>query len=124
MRVQTRILQAISEWKRPGEGKEFGSVECWDRTGVSESVELERGWSVGGFQRHLPVANLELTDWDVLMLQECFRKLGGVNVGAHELFTPPELFDAQQSWSIRNGAENRRLLGVRRDGLRSSWVIS
>ena len=25
------------------------------------------------------------------MLQECFRKLDGVNVGAHELFTPPEL---------------------------------
>ena len=32
-----------------------------------------------------------LTNWDVLMLQECFRKLDGVNVGAHELFTPPEL---------------------------------
>ena len=32
-----------------------------------------------------------LTDWDVLMLQECFRKLDGVNVGAHELFTLPEL---------------------------------
>ena len=32
-----------------------------------------------------------LTDWDVLMLQECFRKLDGESVGAHELFTPPEL---------------------------------
>ena len=32
-----------------------------------------------------------LTDWDVLLLQECFRFLDGVNVGAHELFTPPEL---------------------------------
>ena len=32
-----------------------------------------------------------LTDWDVLLLQECFRKLDGVNVGAHELFTPSEL---------------------------------
>ena len=32
-----------------------------------------------------------LTDWDVLMLQACFRQLDGVNVGAHELFTPPEL---------------------------------
>ena len=31
------------------------------------------------------------TDWDVLLLQGCFRKLDGVNVGAHELFTPPEL---------------------------------
>ena len=32
-----------------------------------------------------------LTDWDVLLLQECFRKLDGVNVGADELFTPSEL---------------------------------
>ena len=49
--MQTRILQAI--WK------EFGSVGCCDRTGVSESVELERGWSVGGLHRHFPVANLD-----------------------------------------------------------------
>ena len=27
----------------------------------------------------------------MLLLQECFRKLDGVNVGAHELFTPSEL---------------------------------
>ena len=32
-----------------------------------------------------------LPDWDVLLLQECFRKLDGVNVGAHEFFTPSEL---------------------------------
>ena len=32
-----------------------------------------------------------LPDWDVLLLQECFRKLDGVNVGAHDLFTPSEL---------------------------------
>ena len=32
-----------------------------------------------------------LTNWDVLLLQACFRKLDGVNVGAHELFTPCEL---------------------------------
>ena len=64
-----------------------------------------------------------LTDWDVLMLQECFRKLDGVNVGAHELFTPPELLGGlrcpavivNQKWSG---------LGVRQDGLRSSWVVS
>ena len=30
-------------------------------------------------------------DWDVLLLQECFRKLDGVDVGVHELFTPSEL---------------------------------
>ena len=32
--------------------------------------------------------------------------------------------DARQSSSIRNGADNRRLLGVRQDWLRSSWVVS
>ena len=32
-----------------------------------------------------------LVDWDVLVLQECFRKLDGVDVGVHELFTPSEL---------------------------------
>ena len=31
------------------------------------------------------------TDWDVLLLQECFRKLDGVDVGTHEFFTRPEL---------------------------------
>ena len=44
MRVQTRILQAISEWKRPVEGKECGSVGCCDRTGVSEVLS----WNVAG----------------------------------------------------------------------------
>ena len=32
-----------------------------------------------------------LADWDVLLLQECFRKLDGVDVGVHELFTASEL---------------------------------
>ena len=32
-----------------------------------------------------------LADWDVLLLQECFHKLDGVDVGVHELFTPSEL---------------------------------
>ena len=32
-----------------------------------------------------------LADWDVLLLQESIRKLDGVNVGAHELFTPSVL---------------------------------
>ena len=86
MRVQTRILQAIFEWKRLEEEKECGTVECCDRSGVFESVELERGWFVRGLYGHFPVA-----DFDVLLLQECFRKLDGVNVGTHELFTPSEL---------------------------------
>ena len=59
---------------------------CRDRSGVSESVELERGWTVGGLHGHFLSQISMLTDWDVLMLQECFRKLDGVNVGAHDLF--------------------------------------
>ena len=34
-----------------------------------------------------------LTDWDVLLLQECFRTLDGVDVGVHEFFTPSELLE-------------------------------
>ena len=59
MRVQTRILQVISEWKLPVEGKEFGSVVCCDRSGVSESVELELGWTVGGLHGHFLVADFD-----------------------------------------------------------------
>ena len=68
-----------------------------------------------------------LVDWDVLLLQECFRKLDGVDVGVHELFTPSELWevcDVRQLSSIGNGKDNRRLSGVRQDGLRSSWMDS
>ena len=125
MRVQTRILQAISQWKRPVEGKEFGSVECCDRSDISGSVELERGWTVGGLHKRFLSQISMLTDWDVLVLQECFRKLNGVNVGAHELFTPPELLgdcDAQQSSCIRDGVVNQKLFEERTDGLRSSWM--
>ena len=97
MRVQTRILQAISEWKRPVEGKEFGSVGCCDRTRVSDSVELSEDFT----DIFLSQVSM-LTDWDVLTLQECSRKLDGANVGTHELFTPPELLGAviaNQKWS-------------------------
>ena len=80
------------------DGKEFGTVECCDRPSVFESAELERGWT--------------LTDWDVLLLQDCFRKLDGVNVGTHELFTPSELLGGvrcpaaieNQKWSGQSKA--------------------
>ena len=85
VKMQTRILQAILEWKRFAEWKESGSVKSCDRPCVSESVELERGWTVGGFNGHFPVADFDAHRLDVLLLQECFRKLDGVNVGAHEL---------------------------------------
>ena len=76
MRVQTRILQAICEWKRPVEGKEFGSVGCCDRTGVSDSVELERGWSVGGLHRHFLVANLDAHRLGRVDVARMFQKTG------------------------------------------------
>ena len=49
----------LSEWKRPVEEKEFGTVECCDRSSVFESVELERGWTVGGLYGHFPVADFD-----------------------------------------------------------------
>ena len=86
VKVQTLILQAISEWKRIAEWKEFGS----------DPVSLKvLSWSVAGLAEDSTDIFLSqismVTEWDVLLLQECFRKLGGVNVGAHELFTPCEL---------------------------------
>ena len=91
VRVQTRILQAISEWKRHVEGKKSG-LSC----AVTDPVSLKvLSWNVAGLSEDSTdiflSQNSMLTGWDVLMLQECFRKLDGVNVGAHELVTPPEL---------------------------------
>ena len=106
------------------EEKEFGTVERCDRSGVSESVELERGRTVGRLTDIFLSQILMLTDWDVLMLQECFRKLDGVNVAAHELFTPSELL-ARQSSSIREKVRTiEDCWRVRQDGLRSSGVAS
>ena len=59
-----------------------------------------------------------LTDWDVLLLQECFRKLDGVNVGAHELFSPsPSSHHASEMEQTRESCWRERA-----DGLRSSWM--
>ena len=76
VRVQTRILQAISEWKRLLEGKEFGSVVCCDRSGVSESVELERGWTVGGLHGHFPVADFDAHRLGRVDVARLFQKIG------------------------------------------------
>ena len=76
MRVQTQILQAMSEWKRPVEGKEFGSVVCCDRSGVSESVELERVWTVGGVYRHFLVADFDAHRLGRFVAARMFQKIG------------------------------------------------
>ena len=63
---------------------------------MTDPVSLKvLSWSVAGLSEDstdIFLSQISMpTDWDLLMLQECFRKLDGVNVGAHELFTPPEL---------------------------------
>ena len=79
-------------------------------------------WNVAGLSEELTDAFLSqismLRNWDVLLLQECFRKLDGVNVRANLW----EDCDARQSLSIKSGMDKRKLLEVRADGLRSSWM--
>ena len=63
---------------------------------VTDPVSLKvLSWNVAGLSEDCTdifLTQISMpTDWDVLLLQECFRKLDGVNVGAHELFTPSEL---------------------------------
>ena len=63
---------------------------------VTDPVSLKvLSWNVAGLGEECTDIFLSqismLADWDVLLLQECFRKLDGVYVGAHELFTPSEL---------------------------------
>ena len=76
MRVQTRILQATFEWKRLDEEKEFGTVECCDRSGVFESVELERGWFVRGLYGHFPVADFDAHRLGCVVVARMFQKIG------------------------------------------------
>ena len=63
---------------------------------VTDPVSLKvLSWKVAGLAEDCTDIFLSqismLADWDVLFLQECFRKLDGVDVGVHELFTPSEL---------------------------------
>ena len=63
---------------------------------MTDPVSLKvLSWNVAGLAEDCTDIFLSqismLADWDVLLLQEYFRKLDGVNVGAHELFTPSEL---------------------------------
>ena len=76
MRVQTRILQAIFEWKRLEEEQEFGTVECCDRSGVPESVEQERGWFVRGLYGHFPVADFDARRLGRVAVARMFQKIG------------------------------------------------
>ena len=70
-------------------------------SGKNPRVQKVLSWNVAGMAEDSTDIFLSqismLTDWDVLLLQECFRKLDGVNVGAHELFTPCELLSGRAS---------------------------
>ena len=76
MKVQTRIWQAIFEWKRLEEENEIGSVACCDRSGVFESVELERGWFGRGMYRHFPVADFDAHRLECVVVARMFQKIG------------------------------------------------
>ena len=85
----SRGLQAIPKWNLFAEEKEFRTVECCGRSVVWESVELERGWIVGGLHGHFLVA-----DFDVHRLGRfCYCKDVSENRMERtlELFTPSEL---------------------------------
>ena len=74
MKVQTRILQAIPDWETIS-GSERGSGMS---NGVTDPVTLKvLSWNVAGLSEDSTDIFLSqismLTDWDVLMLQECFR---------------------------------------------------
>ena len=66
-------MQAKTEWKRPVDEKEFGSVECCDRSGASGRVELERGWTVGG---HFLVADFDAHRLRRVDVARMFQKIG------------------------------------------------
>ena len=120
--VQTRILQAISEWKQHEKTNEFGTVECCDRSSVLESVELECGWSGRRLYRQFSCRRFQCLQIGMCcLLQECFRKLDGGCWCArivHAVRTP--------GWIAMPGSHRQSevIAGVRQDGLRSCWMDS
>ena len=106
VRVQTRILQAISERKRPVEGKEF--------------------WSVGGLHGHFPVATLDAHRLGRVDVARMFQKTGWserwYSRTVHIARSLGEDCDARQSSSIRDGADKQNLMVERAGELQSSWM--
>ena len=87
MRVHTRTLQTVFECKQHEKEKKSGLSNA-----VTDPVSLKvLSWNVAGLAEDCTDIFLSqismFADWDMLLLQECFRRLDGVNVGAHELFT-------------------------------------
>ena len=70
------MLQAISECKQHEKEKEFGTVECCDRSGVLERGELERGWFGRGLYRHFPVPDVDAHRLGCVAVARMFQKIG------------------------------------------------
>ena len=100
------MLQAISERKRPVEGKEF--------------------WSVGGLHGHFPVATLDAHRLGRVDVARMFQKTGWserwYSRTVHIARSLGEDCDARQSSSIRDGADKQNLMVERAGELQSSWM--
>ena len=58
------------------EEKEFGTVEYCDRSGVFESVELERGWTLRGLHGHFLVEDFDAHRLRCFAVASMFQKIG------------------------------------------------
>ena len=76
MKVQTRILQDISVCQQHEKERKFGPVECCDRSGILDSVELECGWSGRKLCRHFPVADLNAHRLGCVIVARMFPQTG------------------------------------------------
>ena len=84
---------------------------------VSWNVVGLTGDQAESFVTHISI----LMQWDVLLLQECFKKLEGVNVGVHELCTPKEL---SGEWRCPAIVVHERWKGqARASGGTCGWVV-
>ena len=82
---------------------------------VTDLVELECGWIGRRLHRYFPVADFNARRLGRVAVARMFQKTGWSERGR---------CDVWQLSSIGNGKDNRRLSGVRQDGLRSSWMDS
>ena len=111
MKVQTRILQAKSDWERFAVRKVFGYV-------VTAPVTLKvLSWNVAGLSEDSTDIFMSqismLTDWDVLLLQQCFKKTGWSEGGwctqnysrranSWETAMPSSHHASEMEWSIKS----------------------
>ena len=127
VKVQTRILQALSEWERFAERKRVGAVRRHDRPCDSESVELERGWTVGGVNGHYSVADFDAHRVGCSVAARVFQTIGWSECwctrATHAEANWWEDCGAQHSSYVSDGTDKRELLGERADG-QSCWMDS